>query len=74
MRDLLRLPGIDSYKVDVTYMGLNHPYAPMPKAETLARVEKLPGCAAPYLLHVGGNQCGYKNRMGVLAIALRGPG
>ncbi|MGB8353824.1 MAG: glycosyltransferase family 1 protein [Chthoniobacteraceae bacterium] len=67
MRDLLRLPGISPEKVDVTYMGLNHPYAPMPRAEALARVEKLLGGDEPYLLHVGGNQW-YKNRIGVLGI------
>ena len=67
MLDLLCLPGISPGKVDVTYMGLNHPYTPMPRVEALARVEKLLGGGVPYLLHVGGNQW-YKNRTGVLAI------
>ena len=67
MCDLLRLPGIAPAKVDVTYMGLNHPYTPMPKAQALLQIEKLAVGAVPYLLHVGGNQW-YKNRLGVLQI------
>ena len=67
MQDLLRLPGISPEKVDVTYLGLNHPYAPMPGVEALAKVKKLLVGDGPYLLHVGGNQW-YKNRTGVLGI------
>jgi len=74
-QDLLRLPGIAPSKVDVTYMGLNPAYAPMPRAQALAQVEKLTSSSAPYILHVGGGQW-YKNRPGVLGIhaALRNSG
>jgi glycosyltransferase involved in cell wall biosynthesis len=58
-RDVLRLTGLPEARVDVTYMGLNYPYAPVvPDPEKTT---------APCLLHVGGDFW-YKNRTGVLAI------
>lgn len=65
--DLLRLAGCDPGIVDVTMMGLNHPYSPMPKSRALERLGPLIGGAGSYILHVGGNQW-YKNRPGVLRI------
>lgn len=68
-RDARRLLGDETMKIDVTHMGLNHPYAPMPLAEARARVQALLGWPEPrpYLLHVGGEQW-YKNRRGAVGL------
>ena len=57
--DVLRITGLPADRVDVTYMGFNHPYSPAKTAPG--------GVRRPYLLHVGGDQW-YKNRAGLLAI------
>lgn len=65
--DLLRLTGCDPGAVDVTPMGLNPAYTPMPRVQALERLAPLIGGSSSFLLHVGGNQW-YKNRPGVLRI------
>jgi glycosyltransferase involved in cell wall biosynthesis len=73
--DARRLLGGSAAQIDVTHMGLNHPYSPLPLAEARARVQALLGWPAPrpYVLHVGGEQW-YKNRRGAVRLyaALRG--
>lgn len=76
--DVLRLTAQPPERVSVTYMGLNHPYAPIAEVANAAEARR---CGAafdaevfarhglpeqPYLIHVGGTQW-YKNRAGVLA-------
>jgi glycosyltransferase involved in cell wall biosynthesis len=63
--DARRLVGDSMPTIDVTHMGLNHPYRPWPLTEARARVQALLGWPEPrpYLLHVGGEQW-YKNRRG----------
>lgn len=67
--DARRLLSGSAAHIDVTHMGLNHPYTPMPLPEARARVAALAGWSEPrpYLLHVGGEQW-YKNRAGAVKI------
>jgi glycosyltransferase involved in cell wall biosynthesis len=53
-----------SYDVPI---GLNHPYHPLSANEADARLAKITGLCAPFLLHVGSN-LRRKNREGVLRI------
>lgn len=66
-KDVLRLVGSDPAKVDVTYMGLDPKWSPMPAVATEAQLRTMPGVSKPYILHVGGGQW-YKNRPGVLFV------
>ncbi len=66
--ELIRLAKLNPDIVSVIYNGLNHPYAPMEKAEVDERLNSLGiSSDSPFILHVGGNQW-YKNRLGVLSI------
>lgn len=67
--DLLRLVPRPAARTHLVYNGLNHPYAPMPRAEAELRIKLLTAGAAPpeYYLNVGGSQW-YKNRPGLLRI------
>lgn len=67
--DLLRLVPRPPARTHLVYNGLNHPYAPMPRAEAELRIKLLTSGATPpeYYLNVGGNQW-YKNRPGLLRI------
>lgn len=57
------------YRSEVLYNGLNYPFSPLNRKNTLQSLESvLPGeSKRGYILHVGGNQW-YKNRNGVVAI------
>jgi glycosyltransferase involved in cell wall biosynthesis len=66
-RDLLRLLPEKENVCDVTFMGLNYSYSPMPHDEALEKTRAIIGKSNPFILHVGGNQW-YKNRAGVLEI------
>jgi glycosyltransferase involved in cell wall biosynthesis len=66
-RDLLRLLPEKESDCDVTFMGLNYSYSPMPLDESLEKTRAFIGTSEPFILHVGGNQW-YKNRLGVLEI------
>ena len=84
LRDLLRLSNIDPARADVTEMGLNYPYSPMPPGEAqpllaglLAKHEAsfapavLPPPAGPSpapYILHVGGNQWYKNRLGVLRI------
>lgn len=65
--DLLRLLPEKESVCDVTFLGLNHPYSPMPRRDALEKISALTGAAGSFILHVGGNQW-YKNRLAVLEI------
>jgi glycosyltransferase involved in cell wall biosynthesis len=63
----------------LVHNGLNHPYAPVPEAESAERLRELAArlghgveakFQAGFILHVGGNQW-YKNRLGVIQIYAR---
>ena len=87
LRDLLRLSSIKPARADVTEMGLNYPYSPMPPAEAqpllaglLAREQAsfpptlLPspaGSSAARYILHVGGNQWYKNRLGVLRIYAR---
>lgn len=65
--DLHEFGGVEPLTSEVVYLGLNHPYCPMPAAGALQTL-RLRGMAPPaggLLLHVGGGQW-YKNTAGVL--------
>lgn len=64
--DLLRLLQEDRPGVDVTAMGVNSSWSPMPAEEAAPHLKSL-GVSPPYILHVGGDQW-YKNRAGVISI------
>lgn len=67
-QDLLRIGQVQASAVSVVYEGLLHPYSPLPPNESATVLRPLGlDCAAPFLLHVGGNQP-YKNRLAVLKI------
>ena len=65
--DLLRFLPEKKSVCDVTLMGLNPCFTPMPKIAALEKIRALTGNAESFVLHVGGNQW-YKNRIGVLEI------
>jgi glycosyltransferase involved in cell wall biosynthesis len=69
-QDLIRIAGVPAERVDVTSMGLNHPYHVMNADKGWGAIrEFVPFLKTPFrfILHVGGNQW-YKNRLGVLKI------
>jgi glycosyltransferase involved in cell wall biosynthesis len=69
-QDLIRIAKVPAKRVDVTYMGLNHPYHAMKRDEAWEAIRKFfPSLKTSFrfILHVGGNQW-YKNRLGVLKI------
>ncbi|MBN2506507.1 MAG: glycosyltransferase family 4 protein [Verrucomicrobia bacterium] len=77
--DVERLVGAGAGGADVTEMGLNYGFAPMPAAKAAKMVESVLACrqggsggGGPprYLLHVGGNPW-YKNRLGLLRLYAR---
>ena len=68
--ELLRLGRREPDRTRLLYLGLNHPYAPVPLAEATTRLRRLaPGPwseeSPGYYLNVGGGQW-YKNRPGLL--------
>ncbi|HWB59255.1 MAG TPA: glycosyltransferase, partial [Chthoniobacteraceae bacterium] len=66
-KDLLRLLGGERGDVDVTCMGVDKRWMPMPADEAARRLQALPDVKQPYILHVGGDQW-YKNREAVVKL------
>lgn len=66
--DMLRVTGRSPESSTVVYLSLNYPYAPKPREEALAVLDKLGfDGRTPYFLHVGGGAW-YKNRLVLLEI------
>ena len=59
--DLIRLAGVDSRRVQVVHPAVTLHTQPPSSG-------KVSGAAAPYILHVAGNNNFYKNRTGVIAV------
>lgn len=69
--DVLRLVGLPSHRVRRIWMGLNHPYRPMPALQAREALRNRFSLSPdPFILHVGTNDW-YKNRPGVLRIFAR---
>jgi glycosyltransferase involved in cell wall biosynthesis len=72
-RQLIAFPGFAEKTVDVVPNGLNHPYVPLPEAESrarfLARPALAPHAGRAFVFFIGGTQW-YKNRAGMLRMFL----
>lgn len=66
--DMLRVTRRQAESSEVVYLSLSYPYAPMPREQALARLDKLGYDArTPFFIHVGADAW-YKNRLGLLQI------
>jgi len=67
--DLHRVGHLSAVTSDVVYNGMNYPFSPLARPETMQilREANLPAPDESYLLHVGGGQW-YKNLVGVIAL------